>query len=180
MHASVNKEFSEITWFYPSRDSTECDRYVTFNYQLNCWYDGNLSRTCWEDFGTYSRPYAFAPDGTLYIHEQGNNDDGLPMNSFIQTSFFDVGDGDSIMFIDRFIPDADITKTMNVTISGRKYPNDVTTTVSKGPYDVRQTTRKFHPRVRAREISLKYSMNEFDGFFRLGKNRIGFLQDGER
>ena len=84
------------------------------------------------------------------------------------------------MFIDRFIPDADITKTMNITISGRKYPNDVTTTVSKGPYDVRQTTRKFHPRVRAREISLKYAMNEFDGFFRLGKNRIGFLQDGER
>lgn len=180
VHAHTNKEFSEITWFYPAGSSTECNRYVTYNYQLNCWYDGTISRTCWEDFDVFDRPYAFSPEGVLFIHEQGSNDDTSPLNSTLQTSFFDIGDGDKIMFVDRFIPDATIEKTMTIELCGRKYPNDTTTEVEKGPYNVRNTTRKFHPRLRAREMSVKYTMNEFDGSFRLGKNRIGVLQDGER
>ena len=47
--ASTNTAYSEVWWFYPSASSTECDRYVVYNYQQNIWYYGTLDRTAWMD-----------------------------------------------------------------------------------------------------------------------------------
>ena len=45
----VNSEFSEVTWFYPSENSQENDKYVTYNYMEQVWYFGSLARTAWID-----------------------------------------------------------------------------------------------------------------------------------
>ncbi len=120
----LNSQFSEIIWFYPSRDSSEVDRYVIYNFSQNCWYDGNLSRTVWEDMGVFDRPLALNPDGTLFSHENGNDADGQAMSAFIETSERDIKDGNSILFIDRFIQDFNLTpqKPVQVTLYIRKYP----------------------------------------------------------
>jgi len=38
---AVNSAFSEVSWFYPSKNSFEPDRYVTLNYDENVWSYGN-------------------------------------------------------------------------------------------------------------------------------------------
>ena len=49
--AFTNTAFSEVSWLYPSKDSSEIDRYVTYNYQQKIWYYGSLNRTAWVDRG---------------------------------------------------------------------------------------------------------------------------------
>jgi len=71
--AAVNSAFSEVMWFYPSRDSFEPDRYVVFNYEENVWSIGKFdmsslsyatgggesyARTSWRDAIVYSNPMA--------------------------------------------------------------------------------------------------------------------------
>ena len=47
--ASSNSAFSEVWWFYPSKNSANNDKYVIFNYTENIWYYGSLPRTAWTD-----------------------------------------------------------------------------------------------------------------------------------
>ena len=57
-YAAVNSEFNEVTWFYASNNSTQIDRFVTYNYLEDCWATGSLARTAWIDYGVYQKPYA--------------------------------------------------------------------------------------------------------------------------
>ena len=45
VHAVANAEFGEIWWFYPGDDSTECNRYVAYNYREGHWLIGAIDRT---------------------------------------------------------------------------------------------------------------------------------------
>lgn len=64
-----NEGFSEIWWFYPSKDSVVNDSYVIFNYLENTWYYGTMRRTAWLDsalrpspMGVYSIQNSFLKD----------------------------------------------------------------------------------------------------------------------
>jgi len=177
--ADTNREFNEITWFYPSKNSVENDRYITHNYLENLWYGGTLDRTVWADVDIFERPYGIDPAGTIYIHEQGKNADTAGMRALLQTSFFDLQDGDQMMFIDRYIPDNTITKELNVTFSYKKYPQS-TEVFTKGPFKITPETRKAHPRIRGRQCQLTYSTSIQGGDFRLGSDRLTLKPDGER
>ena len=56
VYASVNADFNEISWFYPSSNSNEIDRVVTYNYMENVWAVGTLARTSWVDKGVFAKP----------------------------------------------------------------------------------------------------------------------------
>ena len=58
MFCAVNSDFNEVIWFYPSKNSTQVDRNVTYNYAEKIWYIGTLARSSWADRGVYSNPYA--------------------------------------------------------------------------------------------------------------------------
>ena len=49
VYAGTNQEFREITWLYPSANSTEIDRYVSYNPVENYWTFGTTIFTTWED-----------------------------------------------------------------------------------------------------------------------------------
>ena len=54
-----NPDFSEVTWFYPSKSGNgENDKYVTHNYEENVWYSGTLVRGAWSHAGTKNYPLA--------------------------------------------------------------------------------------------------------------------------
>ena len=53
--AGYNEAFSEIWWFYPSKNSVVNDSYVIYNFLDNAWYYGSLNRTAW--LGSPLRPY---------------------------------------------------------------------------------------------------------------------------
>lgn len=179
VYASTNRQFNEITWFYPSRDSKECDRYVTFNFMDKTWYIGSMDRTIFHDVDIFERPYAASPDGKLFIHEQGKDADASPMYAFLETSYFDLEDGQELMFVDRLVPDNELIKDLQYTFFTKKYPQ-ASEFVKKGPYTVQQDTPKISIRVRGRQAKIKYESNTLGGFFRIGGDRFSVKPDGMR
>lgn len=47
----INTEFSEITWLYPSADSQECNKYISYSPVENYWVFGDAYWTTW-DYGS--------------------------------------------------------------------------------------------------------------------------------
>jgi hypothetical protein len=112
--SGTNEGFNEVWWFYPSGNSNWVDRYVIYNHLEQVWYYGNLGRTAWLDIASRQLPLAMYTDedqdpGILYTHESGIDDAELPMESFIQSSDFDLGDGEQFILTRRMIPDINFT-----------------------------------------------------------------------
>lgn len=180
--AASNKIFDEVIWFYVSADATEIDRYVKFNYTENTWDIGLLSRTAWVDHNIFSRPRGCGlsgSDNTVYVHESGENDDGAAMASYIESSDFDLGDGNNFMFISRIIPDIDITgagSTVNYVLKTRNYPGDSLATNSTN--SVNATTQQSFTRARSRQAVIRIESSETDIAWTTGDLRIDLRPDG--
>ncbi len=85
IHASVNSEYFEITWWYASGSASEIDRYVTYNFQEGWWSIGKLTRTAWEDAGVFERPVAISDDNIVYQHELNASTSVRSTNSIAST-----------------------------------------------------------------------------------------------
>ena len=197
VYCSSNSDFNEVMWFYPSGNSLQIDRHVTFNYAENLWYTGSLSRSSWADRSVYSNPYATEYDSTdstatistiygnkdgrtfVYSHEDGVNDAGSAMTAYIESGDIDIGDGDKFLSISRFIPDfKNQTGNVDVTIKSRSYPAKTQTT--HGPYAIATTTEKQDTRIRGRQLALRVSSDAVDDKWRYGTLRFDGKQDGMR
>jgi len=180
---------NEVGWFYCSKNATEVDRYVIFNYLENVWFYGSLTRTAWLDASTENYPRAVS-DGYVYQHELGFNDDGSPMtNVFIESSDFDLGDGE-FSFLQKIIPDFkflqnDNSGNVNIVVKTRNFPGDSLTVDSTSP--IAANTQQAFVRSRARQIVLRFESDDdatADGNlsigWRLGATRIDIKPDGRR
>jgi len=184
--AASNKMFDEVFWFYPSADASEIDRYVKFNFTENTWDLGTLSRTAWVDYGIHDNPRGSgqaSDTNYIYIHESGDDADGSAMASFIESADFDLGDGEQFMFIDRLIPDIDITSTdaeasVNYILKTRNYPGDSLTTNSTNA--VKASTQQAFLRSRSRQAALRIESDTTDITWTLGDLRLGLRPDGRR
>ena len=197
--ASLNSQFNEITWFYCSASSDYVDRCVTYNYLENVWAIGTLSRTAWQDVGVYDYPlateylrtstastistiYGLTAGRTMvYEQEKGKNANGDPMTAFITSGYFDIGDGDQMMYMKRFIPDfKDQNGDLTVNLYLRAYPQASATSSSLDPYTITPTTQKVDTRARGRQVQLKISSDEIDTSWRYGTMRVDIQPDGLR
>lgn len=176
--AGTNQEFNEIIWFYPTRDSTQCNRYVIYNYLEDSWYDGSMDRSVWEEANIFDKPLAVSHAGVLYAHEQGMDDDSSPMDSYIASGMFDIDKGDEVMFVDKFLPDFNQQGNITLTLTTRKYPQS-TETFEK-TYTLSPTSGKISARARGRQMSLKVESNTTNGDFVFGKPRLALKPDGAR
>ncbi len=178
----INKEFNEIWWLYPRFDETECGHYVKFNYLENVWDIGSMTRTVWLDKGIFPFPYAISPTGTLFSHENGFDDDSQPMLSFIESAYFDIDDGEQLMFVDRIVPDVTMpdNKAIQITVQCKKFPLPENELTTKGPYSFDNTDNKLSIRARGRQMALIFTSQTTGGDFALGKIRIASEIDGER
>tara|TARA_R100000664_G_C2759926_1_gene150347 strand:- start:9868 stop:11760 length:1893 start_codon:yes stop_codon:yes gene_type:complete len=192
----VNKAFNEVGWFYCSDGETVIDRYVVYNYEENVWTIGQLTRTSWIDEGIFSVPmgtYSSSDTGYLYDHETGDDDDGSAMtNVFIESSDFDLGDGEDFSFISKIIPDIKFTgtastgsdgQTAEVVLKRRNYPGESLTTALTG--SCTSVTTKIDTRVRGRQAVLRIQSNDDDTnvtgmSFRVGAMRLAIQPDGRR
>jgi len=145
VYAGLNSDFNEITWFYASKDSNFIDRNVTYNYVEGTWYTNSLARTTWLDYGVYQVPYATeysptvtgdsptvlgATDGSsvIYQHEEGTDNDIEAMECFLQSSDFDIQDGEDVLSISRYIPDFKNQKgSANVLLTFKDFSQTTTT-----------------------------------------------------
>ena len=199
IHVGVNSQFNEVTWWYCSFTSDFIDRFVTFNYLENTWHIGSLSRTSWVDIGTYSKPLAteYLPGSTestistiygltagrslIYNQEDGMNGDGTAIEAFIQSGYFDISEGDDMLFMKRFIPDfKDQAGNLTVNLLLRPYPQATASPSSLDPYVITPTTQKVDTRARGRQISIRVVSDEINTNWRYGTLRVDVVPDGLR
>ena len=188
-HAFTNTQYDEVGWYYCSASSDEIDRYVVYNYAENVWSYGQLRRYAWLDAGV--EPYPRATENSyLYEHETGYDDDGSPMtNVFVESSDFDIGDGEQFAFINRMIPDIRFLSNsdggqVNIVLKTRNFPGDTLTTNSTSA--ISSSTQQSHVRARARQAVVRIesdddnvSANTATGW-RLGATRLDVRTDGRR
>ena len=147
--AVSNQGWSEIWWLYPSEGSTECDRYVVYNYADNLWYFGQIDRTAGFDAGAWAKPVMVAADGTVYEHETAySHGADIP---FAESGPISMGAGDVTFSALSLIPDERTQGDVQARFKTRFYPQGPEAVF--GPYqmsnptDVRFTGRQARMRV---------------------------------
>ena len=194
--AASNTSFSEVWWYYPSADSANVDRYVVYNYQQNIWYYGTLTRSAWIDRGLEQNPIAAGLDGYLYTHENGFDDGSTApatgISAHIESSQFDIGDGNNFSFVSKIIPDVTFrnstagTPSVTFTMKARNFPggnylqedDEAVTKTASAP--VEQFTNQVFVRLRGRSMALRVESSETGMGWRLGSPRMEVRQDGRR
>ena len=198
-HLALNAEFSEVWFFYPSieDDTQEISRYVIYNYEENLWSMGSMVRHAWLDGGVENKPQATGISSSayyLYDHETGYNDDTSPMDGvYVQSADIDLGDGDSLAFIKRIIPDVKFINTVgedpnaaiNVVLKNRDFNGESLSTDSTS--QVTATTTQNYVRARGRQFVLRFESDDDnsesdrkDFKFRIGSTRIDIQPSGRR
>ncbi len=186
--SGTNEGWNEIWWFYPTANSQVNDAYVVYNHLEKIWYYGTINRTAWLDSPVREYPQAVG-DYKLYNHEQGTNDDTLPMVSNISSSDFDLVDGDQFILTKRIIPDLSFsgstanTPTATMYIKPRNFPGNVYTNVDSE--NVIQTsvdvyTEQIFLRARARQMAIEIESTELNVQWQLGSPRLDGRPDGRR
>jgi hypothetical protein len=194
--SGTNEGFNEVWWFYPSSTSNTNNRYIIYNYLEKIWYYGNIERTAWLDSPSREYPQAIQYDSTAQIgylldHENGINDDTLPMAAYIQSSDFDLDDGEKFILTRRMIPDVNFTAstsatpTVNFAIRPRNFPGS---SFETDPFDSQSVvqssigvyTDQVFIRARARQMAIKVSSTALGVQWQLGSPRLDGRADGKR
>lgn len=197
----TNEGFNEVWWFYCSGSSTTVDKYVIYNYVEKIWYYGTMARTAWLDSGLLPTPIAATYSYNLVNHEFGLNDvetpEVLPLNAYISSSEFDIGDGHNFGFVWRILPDLTFENSANspsgttptvtmelygLTNSGSGVTSDAAQPVaSSSTYNITEEfTGQIYTRLRGRQMIFKISSNQVNTAWQLGAPRIDIRPDGRR
>ena len=194
--AGTNEGWNEVWWMYPSAQSNVNNRYVIFNHLERIWYYGNIERNAWLDNPLRDFPQASYTDATLersYLlnHESGTNDDGTPLAAYIQSSDFDIAEGDQLMLTRRVIPDINFEGSsasnpeVNFVIRPRNFPGGAYQSNASNTQRVIQTvvnqyTNEVFMRARARQVALRVESSGLDTQWQLGSPRLDLRPDGRR
>ena len=184
VYAGVNSEFKEITWLYPSADSTECNKYVSWSMEENYWVFGDAIWTTWDDRDIYDNVVNTGTSiGVTRIYDNEVPDvftgKGLKIDSFIESADFGIGDGNDMLFVDRLIPDVEINNgQLSFTIQTKEFPNGALKT--KGPFTLTQNTETVRFRSRGRQARIKVESNATGTEWRYGDLRLDIQPDGLR
>ena len=201
--AGVNERFNEIWWFYCSADSNTIDRYVIYNYVDQAWYYGTLARTAWLDSPLREYPQATTTSNIIVFHEaavdNGETNPPSPIASYIQSSDFDIGNGDKYGFVWRMIPDITFNGSMTQSstfpqvdfkMRPRKNPGapykvsnapTVTSTqnyVTEKTYNVQEFTELIYTRVRGRQMAFRIESDTLGTQWQLGIPKLDIRPDG--
>ncbi len=185
IRCAPNSRFGEVSWFFPTVGSGGIpNRYVKYNTLIGQWDYGDLARTAWLDQSVLGAPIGAGQDRLIFQHETSTDADGTAMNSYLQTGYFALQDGDVQTFVDQLWPDMkwgyyDGTQSANVKITFyvADYPGQSPRV--HGPYNVTQATQFITPRLRGRLVSIKIESNDVGSFWRLGNIRYRLQSDGK-
>jgi hypothetical protein len=194
--SGTNEGWNEVWWMYPTANSNYNNAYVIYNHLERIWYYGTIARTAWLDNPLRDTPQAIFADNVnelsyLYNHEFGTNDDTLPMTAYIQSSDFDIAEGDQLVLTRRMIPDVNFegstatSPEANFIIRPRNFPgssfySNASNTQRVIQTTVNQFTEQVFMRARARQIALKIESTGLNTQWQLGSPRLDLRPDGKR
>jgi hypothetical protein len=177
----INGTFSEVWWWFPSLNSTECDSYVYFNFKDGHWGLGLgvLGRTCWADRGVWPFPIACGADYNLYEHESGWTNAGISRNGIVSaiSGPIEIGSGDNLMFVTQILTDTnDGTGAVSLGALTKNTPNGAET--AWGPYPMRSDGYT-DCRFTGRQMKMNVSQTA-DGLWQFGNMRFDANVAGRR
>ena len=202
--SGTNEQWNEVWWFYPTADSEVNNAYVVYNHLDRLWYYGSINRTAWLDTALRRYPQAAntpvavnnlgdvtVGDGYLYSHENGLDDDGAALSAYIESSDFDLGEGDQFMLTRRMLPDVNFddstanTPEVTLEVRTRNFPGS---SLSNNPSDAKLVmrttvdtyTEQVFVRARARQMALKVISDQLGVQWQLGAPRLDMREDGRR
>ena len=200
--SGTSEGFNEVWWFYCSNSSTTVNKYVVFNYLENIWFYGTMDRSFWLDSGLRTYPLAATYSKNVVFQEYGvDNNEGtssVAIDSYIQSSEFDIEDGHNFGFVWRILPDLTFrgSTTNNPSVTMTMYPlqnsgsgynsplsqgGDAYGTVTRtSTAQVEQYTGTIYVRVRGRQMAFKIQGNQLGQQWQLGAPRIDIRPDGRR
>ena len=156
---------------------------VKVNVLDGSWDYGTLARSAWIDQSVLGKPIGATPAGIIYQHESGYNDGTQPIAWSFTTSYWMIADGEDVQFVDFLIPDFTYgtfsgakNAQIEITLYSVMYPGD--TPREYGPYTVKNTSSYVNPRLRGRQMAIKFSGSDLDTWNRLGRVRYRVAADG--
>ena len=185
IRCAANARFGEISWFFPTIGSGGVPaKYVKYNIMLGQWDYGDLTRSAWIDQSVLGAPIGAGGDNVIYQHETSTDADGSAMNSYIQTGYFALGDGDMKTFVDQLWPDMKWgyfegaeSANVRITFYVADYPGQ--TPSVHGPFNVTVATTYVTPRLRGRLVAIRVESDDVGSFWRLGNIRYRYQPDGK-
>lgn len=197
-----NESYNEVWWFYCSQGSNVINKYIIYNYLERTWYYGTMGRTAWLDSGLRQYPMAADYNSRMLFHESVVDDVSgtapVPINAYIQSSDFDIGDGHNFGFVWRILPDINFNGsnvnnpyvTMRVKPrqnSGAPYgtadnPEVISAdNFSTAPvYNIQEFTGQVYTRLRGRQLAFRIESDSLGVAWQLGSPRIDIRNDGRR
>jgi hypothetical protein len=197
-----NEGYNEIWWFYCSQGSNTVNKYVIYNYLERTWCYGSMARTAWLDSGIRQYPMAADFNNRILFHESAVDDvsglEPVPINAYIQSSDFDIGDGHNFGFVWRILPDINFngsnTNNPFVTMqvkprrnAGTPYgtadnPEVISADDFSGApvYNIQEFTGQVYTRLRGRQLAFRIESDSLGVAWQLGSPRIDIRNDGRR
>jgi hypothetical protein len=197
-----NEAYNEIWWFYCSTNSTTVDKYVIYNYLDRVWYYGTMARTAWLDSGIRQYPMAANYENRILFHESAVDDvSGLtpvPIEAYVQSSDFDIGDGHNFGFVWRILPDVNFNGSnvnnpvVTMTVKPRQNSGAPYNTADNpevisadnygrsAVYNIQQFTGQVYTRLRGRQMAFRIESTTLGVAWQLGSPRIDIRNDGRR
>lgn len=143
----------------------------------------------------YSEVAMKAPNQVMF-HEIGwdNVETGIPepITAYIETSDFDIGDGDQFSFVSRMIPDVKFlgssasSPSVTLTLYPHNYPGAAYGTGDSDPVTasvvlpVERYTEQVFTRIRGRQLSFRIASSDLGVSWQLGAMRLDIRPDGRR
>lgn len=167
-------EYGEVWWFYPSAASVENDRYVVYNANKDVWYFGKLARTDGIDRGSHQHPIwvdVVSSVGYPKEHEKGLSYGSL--TPFAQSGPIEVGEGDRVMNVLKFVPDQLSSGELTVKLRFRNWPLD-----GQAETQITNLTSESDVRVTGRQCEVR--LEQASPNWRWGVPRLDVAQGGRR
>ena len=200
--AGSNERYSEVWWFYCSNDSDTVDKYVIYNYLERVWYYGTMARTAWLDSPLRAYPMGADYNNRILYHEAAVDDVAgetpVPINAYVQSSDFDIGDGHNFGFVWRILPDVNFNGSnvnqpqVTMTVKPRRNSGtpygaaDNPAVISSdnyagaGVYNIQEFTGQVYTRLRGRQLAFRIESTTLGVSWQLGSPRIDIRNDGRR
>jgi hypothetical protein len=184
---------------YPTEGTVQIDsEQITYtglsgNTLTGCIRGANSTTAASHD--QYTAVPSVVPNQVLF-HEVGNDDasvsPALPIESFIESSDFDIQDGQSFGYVWRILPDLNFTgssadsPTVTLTVkprqnSGTNYTSADSPTVTRtSTIPIQQYTGQVYTRIRGRQMSFRVHSTDLGVAWQMGMMRIDVRPDGRR
>lgn len=132
----------------------------------------------------------------IMFHEIGNDDLSLPVakpiSCFIETSDFDIGDGENFSFVWRIIPDMKFSgstassPSVSLTLKPHNFPGaaygtgNTKTVQASVLLPIEQYTEQVFTRIRGRQLAFRVASSDLGVAWQMGAMRLDIRPDGKR